>query len=90
MEGGKAAELLAEAVATYRSALEVRTREKHPQYWSTTQDNLGNALREKGIRAEGATGAELLGEAWWRLIATHSKSERGRIFRNSGRRPLKR
>ena len=51
MEGGKAAELLAEAVATYRSALEVRTREKHPQYWSTTQDNLGNALREKGIRA---------------------------------------
>jgi tetratricopeptide (TPR) repeat protein len=62
-EGVKAAELLAEAVVAYRSALEVYTREQFPQDWAITQNNLGLALTGQGIRTEGAKAAELLAEA---------------------------
>ena len=37
--------------------------EQAPQEWAMTQNNLGNALRLQGERAEGAEGARLLGEA---------------------------
>ena len=62
-EGTKGAELLAQAVSAFRSALEVRTREQLPQDWAMTQNNLGNALRHQADRTEGTKGAELLAQA---------------------------
>jgi hypothetical protein len=53
-------ELLARAVAAYRSALEVFTRKQLPQQWAATQNNLGSVLQEQGIRTEGVQGTELL------------------------------
>ncbi|MGH6864040.1 MAG: hypothetical protein ACRECN_07170 [Methylocella sp.] len=35
---------LEEAVATYREALQERTRDRVPLQWARTQNNLGNAL----------------------------------------------
>jgi tetratricopeptide (TPR) repeat protein len=55
--------LLAEAVAAYRQALEVRTRETLPQQWATPQNNLGVALGDQGIRTGGERGTQLLAEA---------------------------
>ena len=43
---------LQEAVAAYRAALEVHTREAAPMNWAMTQNNLGNALRVLGERGE--------------------------------------
>ncbi|MFN3148040.1 MAG: hypothetical protein ACE368_23785 [Paracoccaceae bacterium] len=62
-EGAAGAELLAQAVAAYRAALEVRTRQDHPVQWAMTQNNLGAALRNQGSRTEGAAGADLLAQA---------------------------
>ncbi|MBT52465.1 MAG: hypothetical protein CMF72_03520 [Mameliella sp.] len=62
-DGPKGAALLEQAVSAYRSALEVRTRNKHPEQWASTQDNLANALTTQGIRAEGPEGAALLEQA---------------------------
>jgi len=45
---------LKEAVAAYHAALEVRTRDRTPLDWATTQNNLGNALGTLG-RREGGT-----------------------------------
>ena len=56
--------LLGQAVAAYRSALEVYTREQLPQDWAATQSNLGNALKEQGIRTDGAEATELLAQAF--------------------------
>jgi TPR repeat protein len=62
--GGEAGRrLLGEAVAAYRQALQVYTRELLPQQWATTQNNLGNALSDQGIRSGGEAGQRLLGEA---------------------------
>jgi tetratricopeptide (TPR) repeat protein len=38
------------AVAAYRAALEVYTRERAPMQWAMTQNNLGNALQTLGAR----------------------------------------
>ena len=62
-EGAKAAELLAEAVAAYRSALEIYTRERQPQDWARSQDNLGGALYELGTRSGAEEGRKLLEDA---------------------------
>ncbi|MEL6914801.1 MAG: hypothetical protein AAFP13_09890 [Pseudomonadota bacterium] len=62
-EGAGGAALLAEAVATFDTALEVRTRQDHPVEWATTQNNKGIALQEQAIRTEGARGADLLAQA---------------------------
>ncbi|HKO08855.1 MAG TPA: tetratricopeptide repeat protein, partial [Alphaproteobacteria bacterium] len=43
---------LEKAVAAYRAALEVRTRERVPLQWAMTQNNLGTALRTLGEREE--------------------------------------
>ena len=40
--GEEGRKLLGEAVAAYRSALEVRTKADLPQGWAMTQNNLGN------------------------------------------------
>jgi tetratricopeptide (TPR) repeat protein len=62
-EGAEGRRLLADAVTTYRQALEVRTRTELPQDWAGTQNNLGNALADQGTRTEGAEGRRLLAEA---------------------------
>ncbi|RVT85634.1 tetratricopeptide repeat protein [Rhodobacteraceae bacterium CCMM004] len=61
--GPGGAALLAEAVAAYRAALDVRTRDAHPVDWAGTQNNLGNALSDQGTRTGGPEGAALLAEA---------------------------
>jgi tetratricopeptide (TPR) repeat protein len=45
---------LEKAIAYYRAALEVRTREAFPQDWAMTQINLGTTYRDRidGERAE--------------------------------------
>jgi tetratricopeptide (TPR) repeat protein len=48
---------LEEAVAAFRAALEVRTRERVPLQWAGTQNNLGNALRALGERQDGTLDA---------------------------------
>ena len=55
--------LLAEAVAAYREALTVRTKEQLPQDWAATQNNLGNVLLEQGTRTGGEAGKELIRQA---------------------------
>src|SRR5208282_5247433 len=60
-EGGR--KLLEEALAAYRSALEVRIRADLPQDWAAAQNNLGNALKELGTRSVGEEGRKLLEEA---------------------------
>ncbi|MEO9682815.1 helix-turn-helix domain-containing protein [Tateyamaria sp.] len=62
-DGPKGADLLAQAVAAYRAALEVRTRADHPADWAMTQNNLGIALQNQGTRTEGPKGADLLAQA---------------------------
>jgi tetratricopeptide (TPR) repeat protein len=54
VEGQESQSLLGEAVAAFREALKVRTRERFPQQWAATQNNLGNTLTSQGGRAEGA------------------------------------
>ena len=44
---------LGKAIAAYRAALQVRTRERVPLDWAMTQNNLGNALARFGAREEG-------------------------------------
>lgn len=44
---------LEEAIAAYRAALEVQTREHMPLDWARTQNNLGVALETLGEREEG-------------------------------------
>lgn len=56
-------DVLAEAVAAYRAALTVLTREAMPAQWATTRNNLGSALQRQGKRTDGAAGLDLLAEA---------------------------
>jgi hypothetical protein len=44
---------LEQAAFAYRAALELRTRERVPPQWATTQNNLGNALGTLGAREDG-------------------------------------
>jgi len=62
-EGTQGVDLLAQAVAAFRSALEVYTRERLPQDWAETENHLGAALKEQAIRAGGAQATELLAQA---------------------------
>jgi hypothetical protein len=54
---------LAEAVAAFRQALTIRTRDHLPQDWARTQNNLGAVLASLGERQGGADGARRLAEA---------------------------
>ena len=56
MEGKAGKEHLVAAVASYRRALEIRTREDLPQYWAMTQNDLGNVFKELGMRTRGRVG----------------------------------
>src|SRR4029077_12438857 len=61
--GEEGRKLLGEAVAAYRSALEVRTKADLPQGWAMTQNNLGGALENLGTHSGGEEGRKLLEEA---------------------------
>ena len=61
--GEEGRKLLEDAVAAYRSALEVRTKADLPQDWAKTQNNLGTALAELGTRSGGEEGRKLLEDA---------------------------
>ena len=58
---------LREAVQICQGTLALNPREKSPQDWTGTQDNLGIALKEQGVRAEGPKATELLAQA----VAVH-------------------
>ena len=49
---------LEEAVATYRAALEERTRDRVPLGWAETEQNLGKALETLGERDNGTARLE--------------------------------
>ena len=53
-------ELLQDALAAYRSALEVYTKADLPKDWAMTQNNLGDALEELGTRSGAELGRKLL------------------------------
>jgi tetratricopeptide (TPR) repeat protein len=61
--GGKDRKLLEQAVAAYKSALEVYTKTDSPQGWARTQNNLGLALHDLGTSSRGAKGRKLLEQA---------------------------
>ena len=57
------AELMNEAVAAYRAALQGRAREIDPLGWASAQSGLGLSLVQQAVWTEGAAGAELLESA---------------------------
>jgi tetratricopeptide (TPR) repeat protein len=59
----QATQYLQQAVDTFRSALQVRTREQLPQDWATTQTNLGIVLHDLADRSEGAQATLYLQQA---------------------------
>ena len=61
--GEEGRELLAQAVAAYRAALEVYTRGAVAARLGGTQNNLGNALQNQGTRTSGEEGRGLLAQA---------------------------
>jgi tetratricopeptide (TPR) repeat protein len=62
-DGEKGGKQLEEAVAAYRSALEVYTKNDLPQKWAMTEDNLGITLEALGNRIDGEEGRKRLEEA---------------------------
>lgn len=70
--GAECTALLEQAVTAYRAALEVRTRETHPEQWAMTQNNLANALEIQGSRTAGPEAAALLAQA---VIACRAAQE---------------
>ena len=63
VEGPEVRQNLAQAVAAYRAALEIRIRELSPKDWALTQNNLGVALQDQGERTGGNEARDLLAQA---------------------------
>ncbi len=61
--GEEARKLLEQAVAAYRSALEVYTKADLPHDWARAQNNLGTVLWALGTRSRGEEGRKLLEQA---------------------------
>ena len=70
VEGAAAGDHLRQAVAAYRLALEVLTRESLPQGWAMTQNNLAISLGKQAKRTTGEAGTKLLAEAVACLLYT--------------------
>lgn len=60
----RGSERLEEAVAAYRAALELLTRERLPRQWASTLNNMGVALRALGERESGPERHEQAVEAY--------------------------
>ncbi|WP_282027045.1 helix-turn-helix domain-containing protein [Limimaricola cinnabarinus] len=56
-------DLLEQAIATFRSALEVRDRASSPREWAMTMQNLSVALRDLGVAMQDVAGRRYLLEA---------------------------
>jgi tetratricopeptide (TPR) repeat protein len=65
-----AKELLGEAAAALQLALEVSTREQHPEAWAATSANLSRVLVDQAQLTGGSKGDELLARAGDTLKAT--------------------
>ena len=52
-----------DAIESYRKALRMAPRNDLPQDWAMTQNNLGIALRDQGVRTGGEQGTALLAQA---------------------------
>ncbi|MEL6571947.1 MAG: hypothetical protein AAFQ64_09825 [Pseudomonadota bacterium] len=61
--GAAGTALMAEAVAAYRDALTVRTRDAHPVDWAMSTQNLAITLEIQGTRTAGEAGTALLAQA---------------------------
>ena len=72
--GEEGRKLLEDAVAAYRSALEVLTKADLPQYWAMTQNNLGVALQNSGRAAAEKKSRKLLEDAVAALSLRFSRS----------------
>jgi tetratricopeptide (TPR) repeat protein len=66
--------LLQDAVAAFRSALEVYTKADLPQNWAAAQNNLGAALQALGIRSGAEEGPKLVRDA----VAAYRSALEGR------------
>jgi tetratricopeptide (TPR) repeat protein len=64
---------LKEAVAAFRAALEVRTRERVPLKWAATQNNLGNALASLGERESGTARLEEAAAAYREVLKERTR-----------------
>jgi tetratricopeptide (TPR) repeat protein len=76
--GSEGLRLLDEAIAAYRDALTVYTRDDMPTGWAITQNNLGNALQIQGERTDGDEGLRLLDEAaaaYRDALAVHTRND---------------
>ena len=62
-EGTDIQKFLRESVEAHREALTIRTKERLPQQWAMTQNNLGLVLHEQGTRTSGEAGTRLLAES---------------------------
>lgn len=62
-EGGQYSSSFANCRRRLSAALMVYTKESLPQQWAATQNNLGNVLRDQGIRTSGEAGTQLLAQA---------------------------
>ena len=62
-KGADIQKFLGEAVAAYREALMVYSKEQLSQNWAMTLNNLGNVLANQGTRTSGEVGTRLLVEA---------------------------
>jgi tetratricopeptide (TPR) repeat protein len=55
-KGADIQKFLGKAVAAYRAALTIWTKDQLPQDWAGTQNDLGNVLRDQGTRTGGEAG----------------------------------
>ena len=76
-ESAESAASYRDAVAAFRSALEVYTRATLPQDWAATQNNLGIALSGQAARTSGQAGVNLLIQAviaYRRALEVHTRA----------------
>jgi tetratricopeptide (TPR) repeat protein len=80
--GEEGRKLLTDAVAAYRSALEVRTKADLPQDWAQTQNNLGAALRDLGRQLEGEEGLKRQRESveTFREVIAYQRNDQSRFM----------
>lgn len=79
------------AVAAYRAALEVRTRECTPFDWATTHNNLGITLVQLSVREPGTEALEQAAEAFRAAAHYYESATKGvRIIEEALRERLER
>ena len=59
----------------YQKALELYTQEDFPQYWAWTQNNLGGALQELGVREGNPARLEAAVEAYKLALEVYTQED---------------